>query len=285
VVLLLHAPRATAQAAGLSNQAPASAGSTQVAKEGFQTVAAPPAADSKDRTTFKATLGGFLSTGNSRNLALTGAADYSMRRGASQFGALAAVNYGQSAPDADSPSEVTVQNYQARVRYDYFFGGALAGFGSVSARRDRFLHLDLRLNLDPGLAYYFVDEKDQRFWGELGYDLQYDLRQQSYVDASLADLTVDDVERSELRHNARLFAGYVNQVGAAVKFNAGIEYLQNARDAENAILNLDLGLTSQLDSSFSISTTLSVKFDNNPLPGVEKTDVISALNLVYTLDH
>jgi putative salt-induced outer membrane protein len=96
---------------------------------------------------------------------------------------------------------------------------------------------------------------------------------------------VADAERSEVRHNTRVFAGYVNQLAEAVKFNAGVEYLQNVQAAKNAILNVDLGLTSQINTSFSIATTLSIKFDNNPLSGVEKTDVVSALNLVYTIDQ
>jgi hypothetical protein len=33
-----------------------------------------------------------------------------------------------------------------------------------------------------------------------------------------------------------------------------------------------------------VAVTFALKFDNNPLPGVEKTDVITALNLVYTMD-
>jgi putative salt-induced outer membrane protein len=270
--------------AGLSSQAPASAGSTQAAKEGFQAVALP-AADSKDGTTFKLTAGGLLSAGNSRNLALTTAADYFLRRGSSQFSALAAINYGRSAPGPDLPSETTVENYQGNVRYDYFFAGSLAGFGSVSARRDRFQQLDLRLNFDPGLAYYFIDQKEQRLWGELGYDLQYDVRRQEAVDASIADPTLDDLKRTQVRHSVRLFAGYVNQVNSAVKFNASAEYLQNVTQAKNARVNLDLGLTSQINGSFSIASTFSLKFDNNPLPGVEKTDLVTALNLVYTLQQ
>ena len=104
------------------------------------------------------------------------------------------------------------------------------------------------------------------------------------VDASLANADpLDDLGRTEVRHNVRLFGGYVNQVGSAVKFNAGAEYLQNVTAAENARVNLDLGLTSQINGSFSIATTFSLKFDNNPLPGVKKTDLVTALNVVYTL--
>ena len=276
-------PRRAPLPAGLSSQVPASAGSTQVVKEGFLAVV-PVAAGSKDGTTLKLSAGGLLSAGNSRNLALTGAADYFQRRGSSQFSALAAVNYGRSAQDQDLPSETTVENYQGTVRYDYFFAGSLAGFGAVSARRDRFQELDLRLNFDPGLAYYFIDEKDQRLWSELGYDLQFDVRREEAVNASLADLDeTNDLAHTEVRHSVRVFAGYVNQVGTAVKFNAGVEYLQNVTEAKNARVNVDLGLTSQINGSFSIATTFSLKFDNNPVPGVETTDLVTALNLVYTL--
>jgi putative salt-induced outer membrane protein len=278
------APPPVARPSGLSSQAPATSGSSAVAKEGFQAVALP-AADSKDSTTFKLTAGGFLSAGNSRTLALTGVADYFLRRSASQFGAQVAVNYGQAAAGPNADFEKTVNNYQARVRYDYFFSGSLAGFLSVSARKDEFQQLDLRLNVDPGLAYYFVDEKDQRLWAELGYDLQHDVRTQEIVDLTVGDLLVADVKRSETRHNARVFAGYDNQVTTALKFNAGVEYLQDVADTENARLNIDLGLTTQLNGSLSIASTVSIKYDNNPLPAVESTDVVTALNLVYTLDQ
>jgi putative salt-induced outer membrane protein len=87
-----------------------------------------------------------------------------------------------------------------------------------------------------------------------------------------------------VRHNVRAFVGYDNQLTDALKFAAGAEYLQNVTAAENARLNFDAGLTAQLNQDFSIATTFSLKYDNNPLPGVEKTDVITALNLVYTMN-
>lgn len=273
--------------AGLRTQTPATGGSTEVAKEGFQAVATPVPETDKDTSALKLSAGGFLSQGNSRSLAFTSSADYLLRRSASQFSAIAAVNYGRSAAGQGAPYETTVENYQARVRYDYFFATSVAGFFSVSARRDRFQGLDLRLNIDPGLAYYFIDEKSHRFWAELGYDLQYDLRNQDFIDDAQADATPPsslDLPETETRHNVRAFIGYDNQLSDAVKFGTGLEYLQNVTEAENARLNYDAALTAQLNQDFSIATTFALKFDNNPLPGVEKTDMILALNLVYTMN-
>jgi putative salt-induced outer membrane protein len=285
--LALEAVALAQQPAGLRAQAQASAGSTEVAKEGFQAVGAPAADDDKDTSALKLSAGGFVSQGNSRTLAFTSAADYLLRRSASQFGAIAAINYGRSAPGAGEPYETTVENYQGRVRYDYFFATGVAGFFSVSARRDRFQGLDLRLNFDPGLAYYFIDEKSHRFWAELGYDFQYDIRNQDFIDAAQADATTPgslDLPKTEKRHNVRAFVGYDNQLSDAVKFGTGLEYLQNVTEAKNARLNYDAALTTQLNQDFSIATTFALKFDNNPLPGVEKTDMIVALNLVYTMN-
>lgn len=271
---------------GLMNRAPATGGSTEVAKEGFQTVAERAADESKDAATLKLTVGGFVSQGNSRTIAVTGATEYFLRRGASALSALAAVNYGRSAPDQDTPYRTTVENYQGRVRYDYFFTTSVAGFFSVSARRDKFQGLDLRLNFDPGFAYYFIDEKSHRLWAELGYDLQYDLRNGDFIAeqeaAALPDLI--EIEDSEVRHNVRLFVGYDNQLTDALKFSSGLEYLQNVTESENARINFDAGFTAQVNQDFSVATTVSVKYDKNPLPGVENTDLIMALNLVYTMN-
>ena len=234
-------------------------------------------------STLKLTLGGFLSQGNSRAVAFTTAADYALRRGTSQFTAAAAVNYGGSST-VDEPYEKTVENYQARLRYDYFFANNVAGFFALSGRRDEFQGLALRLNVGPGLAYYFIDEKEQRFWVELGYDFQYDVRYQDYIDEqALLDPPVTIADREE-RHNVRAFVGYDNQVSEAVKFSTGLEYLQNVTEAENARINFDAALSVQLYQDFAVATTLSVRYDNNPLPGVETTDVVTALNLVYTMD-
>jgi putative salt-induced outer membrane protein len=267
--------------AGLTQVKPASSGATEVAKAGFQSVA--PQEEGKDAQSFKVSVGGFWAAGNARNLALTGVSDYRVRRGDSQFTALAAVNYGQAGKESGDGYKATVENYQGNVRYDQFFGGPLAGFLSASARQDRFQQLDLRLNIDPGLAYYFIDEKVTLLWGELGYDLQYDVRRKDAVDVTRLDPAVADLERTETRHNLRAFTGFSHKFSDTVAFDTSLEYLQALKDTENWRLNGGAGFTSQLAESFSLATTFTLKFDHNPLPGVKQLDTITAFNLVYQL--
>ena len=46
----------------------------------------------------------------------------------------------------------------------------------TTGRNDRFQGLEFRLNVDPGAKYLFVNTDPTTFWGEVGYDFQYDIR-------------------------------------------------------------------------------------------------------------
>jgi putative salt-induced outer membrane protein len=271
---------ASAQPEGLMKQDAATKGKTDVAAEGFQ-AAAKDADDAKDATEAKISAGALMSTGNSRSLATTGTGMFRLRRSLNQLSAAAAVNYSRAAATADSNMETTVENYQGKVRYDRFIAKQIALFLSTSARRDRFQGLDLRLNLDPGVAYYFIDEKKHQLWTELGYDLQYDVRRDENIAAAAA--TGDSVDKTKVQHSGRLFAGYSNSLNEHVTFNTGLEYLQGIPETERWRLNWDVGLSSAIGGDFSLATTFSLKYDHAPLPAVKELDTVTAISLVYTL--
>ena len=268
---------------GLLSQAPASEGKTEVAASGFEKAAkpAPEAADSKDATEFKLSAGAMIASGNSRLFALTSASQLRVRREANQFVNALAANVSRSAPAADESMQTTVENYQGKVRYDRFVGANLAPFLAVSARRDRFQGLDLRLNVDPGLAYYLIDEEKEQLSIELGYDLQYDVRR----DENLAEARADGIalDKTDVRHSVRAFSGYQVTLNEAVTFATGLEYLQGLPDTDYWRLNWDAGVNSNLHGALSVATTFSLRYDNHPLPGIEKTDAVTALSLVYQL--
>ncbi len=264
----------------LVKQDPASSGSTDVATSGFEKAEKPPA-DAKDATELALSAGGLASAGNSRSIAATGAGKFRVRRDANQVGAAVAANFARSAPKGSTALETTVENFQGKVRYDRFIAGSFAVFGAASVRHDRFQGLDLRLNLDPGIEYYFVDESKEQLWSEVGYDFQYDIRTDDEIAA--AELTGTDLAKHETRHSTRLFVGYTNNVNKAVAIATGLEYLQGLDNSTNYRINWDGSVASSVGKGFSIATTVTVRYDHNPLPGIEKTDAITSVSLVYQL--
>lgn len=265
---------------GLMKQAPASKGSTDVSHEGFEKTAERPKEEITDVTELKLSAGGLLATGNSRSMAFTGAGNFRLRRAENQLTVDAAGSYARGAAPGED-TKTTVENAQGRARYDRFLSKQWALFIGESARRDRFQGLNLRLNTDPGVAYYFLEEAKHRAWAELGYDLQYDIRRDDALAAAAAKgITLD---KTATRHNARAFAGYENSLSQTVRFNTGVEYLQAVVDTENWRLNWDVGLTSLISNKFSLATTFSLRYDHNPLPGIRNTDTTTAISLVYSL--
>ena len=273
-------PSALAQAEGIMKQDPASKGAADVGAGGFEPRATEET-ETKDATEAKISAGGMQATGNSRSLALTASGQFRLRREMNQFSAAAAANYARAAATPADDMATTVENYQGKVRYDRFLIERLAVFIATTARHDRFQGLDLRLNIDPGIAYYFIDDKKHQFWAELGYDFQYDVRNDDTIAAAALDGV--QVDKTDVQHSGRAFLGYSNTLSEALNFNTGLEYLQGIPETEKWRLNWDAGVSSAIGGSFSLATTFSLKYDNDPLPGVENLDTVTALSLVYQL--
>jgi putative salt-induced outer membrane protein len=242
-------------------------------------------ATANDTTEAKLSFGAVANTGNSRSLASTGTGTFRLRRGKNQLSVAAAANYAKSRPADETRMQTTVENYQGKARYDRFVASHFALFGAISLRKDKFQGLDVRLNLDPGIAYYFIDAKLTQFWSELGYDYQYDLRTLDAVRTANATITESDdrLTRKQDRHSGRLFLGYATAFNDKVAFTSGLEYLQALAATENWRLLADAGINATLAGKLSIATTLTVRYDHNPLPKIEKVDTMESVSLVYTL--
>ena len=258
----------------------ASTGSTDVAEEGFQT-AKEREEKKNDATEVAVSAGGLVASGNSKQIAFTGSSTLRLRRDHHQFSAAAAVNFARGATKEQPGLNTTVSNQQGKLRYDYFLSERWSLFLQTSGRRDRFQGLAFRLNVDPGVAHYFVQDQGLRLWVEVGYDFQYDIRNEEAIDEAAAQGT--PIARTDSRHSTRAFLGYESKVNKAVTFATGLEYLQSVEHTTGYRLNWESAVTSSLGGNFSTATTLSVRYDHDPLPGIEELDIITAFNLVYTL--
>jgi putative salt-induced outer membrane protein len=245
---------------------------------------APKMESPKRETTASVSAGGQLSTGNSQLLAGTGNGKFDMRRGSDGFGASLLGNYGQGAPGGQQ-QRLTTENVQGRVRYDRYLADRFSLFMMATGRFDHFQGLDFRLNLDPGGKYLFVNTDPTSLWGELGYDFQYDIRNNSarvqldatgnpIAGAPLLDKTAPD-------HSGRLFMGFKHAFNKEVTLSTGIEYLQSFADANRYRINYDALFASGIGGGVAVGFGFSARFDHAPLPGKEKTDTATTFSLIY----
>jgi len=300
-------------------QAAASAGATNL-DDGKVAAAVTPAQDVTHATEFDLSAGGLFNSGNARSLAMTAGGRFRIRRKAHEFSAGLAGNYGRaSVPDADgtSVSRSVAGNLQARLRYDWFFHPRISLFAMATTRYDPFLGLTARIRVDPGLAFFAVQEAKHKLWAEVGYDFQHDRRrvydgvrqdcQRGGVTVQCHVLAVPNVPFSNSAlvvdktlsvHSMRLFAGYINQLGEIVTFNTGLEYIQALSPLKSSDtdpprpgdpisprvrlwVNWDAALTVAVRKNLAFATTFTLRHDNAPLPGVRRLDTITAVTLTY----
>ena len=273
-------------AKGTADESKATKGATDVATEGFEGGAKKDDADAKDATELSVSAGGLSAAGNSKLLAVTGSEKFRIRRGMNQLVILSALNYGRSGLNGGEP-QTTVDNQQGKLRYDRFLIPHLSAFLGVQGRRDRFAGLDLRLQIDPGLAYYVIDEAKTQLWLEGGYDYLHDIRRDdALVDATgapLLDSNGAPLDKTKTVHSGRVFAGYNYQVTDGVSLVFGLEYLAALTDTTFWKLNGDAMVTSKLGKAFALATAFSFRYDHAPLPGKEKLDEITSVSLVWTM--
>ncbi len=305
-----QAPATAPPTGTVGGQASASSGATNIEDNKFATAGA---ADATDVTEAEVTAGGLFVSGNARSAALTGGGRFRIRRKIHEFLAAAAGNYAQAGirqPDNTLKGQVTAGNVQGRLRYDVFFHPRVSFFTMVTARYDPFLALNMRLRIDPGFAFYIINQPKHRLWTEVGYDYLLDIRRiRSGADTSACPagasyvLDVPNVDPAsapctarprQSTHSARLFAGYSNALSEHVTFATGLEYIQGlaplrstaaetdgGKERVKAWVNWDVALTTTLSKRFAFATTFTLRYDNAPLPGIKKLDTITSFNLVF----
>ena len=268
----------------------ATKGTTDFAKGGFVTGGLPSDEDPRQATEVSLAAGGLFSSGNARTVAITTAGKLKVRRDEHQLTVQLAANFARAGKKG-VPVETSVENYQGLLRYDYFFTNSFAAFLQGTGRRDRFQGLDLRANIDPGLAYYVVNTKKQILRAEGGYDLQYDIRRDAsrtqtpdpVAPGAPAPAPLPLLDKTQTLHNIRLFAGYENKLYKEVSMVTGLEYLQNVSDLGTYRIVFDIGIKSSVADNLAVAMTYTMRYENKPLPSVETTDSIASVNLVYTL--
>jgi putative salt-induced outer membrane protein YdiY len=273
---------------GTAKKDPATTGSTELGGSGqFATAGAKPE-ESMDATELNLSLGGIFMTGNTRSVAVTGLGKFLIRRDIHQFTAGVAGNFGQSAIALrDDPATMDLDesdirrnaaNVQGQVRYEVFFHKHFSAFLMTTARYDEFQGLDLRLNVDPGIAMYAIVEEKHKLWFEVGYDFQVDVRDDEALRRAEV-IEMEDLDRIRLNHAARLFAGYTNNLSKYVTFDTGLEYLQSFLIGRWFRFNWVNALSVQINNRFSLATTFTLRYDNLPLPGIQKLDTVTAVLL------
>jgi len=221
--------------------------------------------------------GGTHSYGNTNAWVVTVGTRFRVVRGSHAFSTEGTFNFGQAKPkpdmlDPDPNFVTTARNLNAKARYELFLTELDALFLAEIFRWDTFAGINSRFQTQFGYQRNFIRVPQHRLWAEAGYDLTLD----NYTPNTLDPNT-------DVIHAARLMAGYSNELNEHVVLLTELEGLLNVEESKDLRVNYMLGLRSTLTENFKAELSFTVRFDNDVPQGVEKTDTLTQINLIYAL--
>jgi putative salt-induced outer membrane protein len=164
-----------------------------------------------------------------------------------------------------SDGEKNAESYSTEIRLDHSYTERFYSFGYGGWFKDRFSGIDARYYLGAGGGYRFFLGPKHFLLGEGGL---------TYTSEEYTDNTDNDFL------GGRLFGKYEYHFNDKNKFTQSLELLADFSRFENWNLNSETAIVSALNSWLSLKASYLVRYDNEPVGALKKTDRILGVALV-----
>jgi putative salt-induced outer membrane protein YdiY len=211
-----------------------------------------------------------LNRGNTENSLLNAGVETRHRTEEGDFRASLVYNYGETTRvegDGTSSTFTSTDNTRANLQYNYLFSERAYGLVALSAFRDELADVQYRILTGPGLGYFLVRNDVWSLAVEAG--LSYLIEDVDDVTDDYAVLRFAQMYERDLSENASVWQN--------------LEYLPEADDFENYLLNFEIGARARLNGNLSLRVVLTQRYDNTPGQGNERSDWSLVSGISYRL--
>jgi len=157
--------------------------------------------------------------------------------------------------------------YHAFGQWNHLFSERLYDYVRVEAKRDLIADLDYRINIGPGVGYYWIKGTNTTLSTEAGAGYQVEHLGGDYN--SFATIRLAEQFEHKFSDRARLWQK--------------CEWLPQVDELDNYVSNFEIGIETTITRSISIKNILVDSYATQPAPGRYKNDVkfISALSYKF----
>jgi putative salt-induced outer membrane protein len=173
----------------------------------------------------------------------------------------------------------SAQRWDLYWRSDYSRSERFFTFGALRYEEDIFNGFDYQGTLSAGFGYHFIQTDATQFTGTLG--------------GGYRRLRTEDLIQDEFGNVVQRIKGERSEDGVV---NAGIDYKHKLTDnttlidkllveagPENTYANNELAIQVSMTSTLALSVAYAVRHNTDPPTGLEKTDQLTTVNLVYAI--
>jgi putative salt-induced outer membrane protein YdiY len=207
------------------------------------------------------TVGGSSMSGNTDRVSGAIGADASIKSDNDRFSLRFLFNYGQD------KGQETVNNTYFSLKYDYFFTKKFYGLLALELLKDRFVDLNLRTIVGPGIGYQIWDDPIKFLCFEAGV---------TYY----SEDHINDPHRDWAA--ARLAGNFRYNFFKIITFADMLEFYPNLSRGGEYTLRNEAALISPLGAAWSLKLSNIWRRDSDPAPGILKDDLTWILGLQYS---
>lgn len=208
--------------------------------------------------TAKGEVGASFASGNSENESANAALEVKNARDKWTHTLGLAGNYGSDG------SVTTAERWEVRGQSDYSFTDRAYWFGAGRYEDDRFSAFEYQASLSTGLGYRIINTERTKLWVQAG---------PGYRFTELRD-TGEKEDGVILRGDL----GFEHQLTDTTKI---VDRLLIESGSDNTYLQNDLGLEVTITGALGLRLGYQVRHNSDVLPGVEETDTLATVGLLY----
>jgi putative salt-induced outer membrane protein len=202
-----------------------------------------------------------LTRGNSHSLLYNGDIETAKKTPNNEYSLGAGGAYGsQNGKENDN-------NYHAFGQWNHLFSERLYDYVRAEAKRDLIADLDYRINIGPGIGYYWVKGTNTTLSTEAGAGYQNEHLGGAYN--SFATLRLAEQFEHKFTDRARLWQK--------------CEWLPQVDELDNYVINFEIGIETSITKSISFKNSFVDSYATQPAPGRYKNDAkfISAISYKF----
>lgn len=159
----------------------------------------------------------------------------------------------------------TAESYFTELRVDYNHTPRAYGFSMAGWFKDIFSGIDSRLYLGVGGGYRFITGTPHNLSAEAGLNI-------------VGEKTTDGKKRNYLA--SRLLGRYEYVFTEKSRFTQTAEWIYDFGEPKNWQFVSVSAMTSKMNDHLSLKVSHTIEYDNQPVPGLRKTDTTTKASLV-----
>jgi putative salt-induced outer membrane protein YdiY len=150
-------------------------------------------------------------------------------------------------------------------QFNKLFTDRFYGYARADALHDGISDIEYRLTLSPGVGYYFIKTDRMSLSGEVGPAVIFEKQ----GDDSTTYFTLRVAERFEYQLTER------------ARFWQSAEWLPQVDDFNNYLLNVEVGIETDISDHWKLRVFAVDNYDNEPAPGRKANDIKLVAALAY----